>query len=1024
MAEPFLTGGRVYAPAGVDARSLTLDREGFVWVMGSQGTFRFDGVRYLPAARLGLPVSGETRVEVTSDGTVWAHSAIGLWRLEREKFRLTTRDLGPMAIAAAGELLYASPVPQLLQVWYREKEQWKMASGPYGPTAGLQLHGEPDGRVWFGGLSTAEWVRWSGGKFERGRENLGVNFLSQQQVVPLNEKFLYASNATRVLRFMRDPGGQMRLASVTPTSAPLGARPLGGDSRELHYSVCGLWASSSGAAMALPEVRELTPDFKRGVWGARGGQGILFVGARSAVRVVSHESFPDRPVRGLARQGERLYVARADASALLQENQSLRLCDETEGRAPLLRPWGLPGEQAPYMDIDVDPDGSVWVLARNHGVIHLRADGSWIETVQQPGATPMTFATMREMTFSVDGRFWVASKENLHLVVPGKPLRYAPVFPGGHRYTAGFVRDSANQLFAITEGGLVRYDQGAWRENPWPDCMLSPRVRTLAIASAGEHWIGYRDSPGFTRATRTGHGPWQCQHFEASGGFPGDTQFLAYDRQRRLWRGSEAGLFVARGTPLKPSDWIRLGEDTGVPNGEMHQLFHEEPDGAVMVALGDRLVRIPPRLLEADPGVAPQVSYLEGPGTLALKVDKLSGRLGDGALLLLSALPERELAAAAPLEYRWGSAESWRRLDGHELALDGAPGGEGRLELRYAGAAATLTLPFRFEVLWWRTLWFRGALGAGLLLALVAFARPFVRRWRFQLSKRRFLAERPGTADDGPPPHEDWPPGTLLRDRYRVDGLLARGGFSDVFAATDRSSGARVVVKRLRQGDMPVDRLRRRFTQEIAAVSMVRHEGILPILDTWIGDDGVPHLVLPRVEGPTLRQRLSEGPLPRSEARALLRELAGIIGAAHAQSVVHSDLKPENVLLVAPGKPVVIDFGTSSLHMQGTLSEYSRPAGSVQYMAPEQLLGRYSRATDIYAFALLTIETLTGRRYAELVLPFDEGWEAAVREALTKEMSFSPAAAAVLAEGLRFDPLQRAQDLQLWYFRLEEALGV
>ena len=91
-------------------------------------------------------------------------------------------------------------------------------------------------------------------------------------------------------------------------------------------------------------------------------------------------------------------------------------------------------------------------------------------------------------------------------------------------------------------------------------------------------------------------------------------------------------------------------------------------------------------------------------------------------------------------------------------------------------------------------------------------------------------------------------------------------------------------------------------------------------------------------------------------------------------------------------------------------------------MAPEQLLGRYSRATDVYAFALLSLEILTGRRYAEWQLPFDDGWEAALILALVDDLGYSRPVAVVFAQGLRFDPRQRAQDLAAWHARLESAL--
>ena len=1011
-AEPFLAGGRLYGPQGTEARRITLDRQGFVWVSGDKGTFRFDGVRYLPASRLGLPMHSETRVAVTgspgdADGTVWAQSEFGLYRLESGRFRrVDEANKGLPPVAAAGELLYAALAPNGLKVWYPEGGQagghqghrWRSATTAIGPTAGLLLHGEPDGRIWFGDLSANQWVRWNGGAFERGTGMLTAKLVPGKTI---------ATSST--------------MSRESATGAPLGSRALSGDSREFRYEVCGVWASPSAPAMRLPGAREVTPDFHSGLWGARGEQGLLFAGRRSLIKMLSHSLLPDRPVRSVARHGERLYLARTDITSTWEAGpkaaRPAKLCDATNSQEALIESWGLPEARAPYLDIDVDPDGSVWVLARNHGAIHLQADGTFIEAAPEPAGQPLFFPTMREMTFSGDGRLWIASKDNLIEVLRKPALRYRSVF-AGKRYISGFVRDREARFWAITEGSLLLYEAGGWRENAWPRCLLSPKVRTVAIASENSHWIGYRDRNGFTQASRSPGGEWQCRHFEPADGFPGDTQFLAFDRQQRLWRGSEAGLFVARETPLSVKDWVRLGADVGIPAGEMHQLFHQEPDGTVMVSIGDQLVRIPPRLLERDPGVAPQVSYLETGGQLVLNPLQVDARLGDGGQLYLSSLPERELAAAAPIEYRYDGAGPWATLGGHQLALDESPSAARRVEFRYVGATDTLSLPLHIDVPWWLTRWFRSTAGAAGLAALGGIGLrilPLWRRRRFQASKRRYLAEHPE------PVQADSLTGSLLRGRYRVDGLLARGGFSDVFAATD-NDGMRVVVKRLRQGSLPVDGLRRRFTQEVAAVSMIRHPGVLPILDTWIDASGIPHLVLERVDGPTLRQRLSDSPFEPAEARTLLRDLAGILAAAHAQGVVHSDLKPENILLLEGGKPVVIDFGTSALHMQSSLSEYSRPAGSVQYMAPEQLLGRYSRATDVYAFALLSIEILTGHRYAELQLPFDEGWEAALIHALVGDLGFSGTAAAVFAQGLRFDPQQRAQDLAAWHARLESAL--
>ena len=119
--------------------------------------------------------------------------------------------------------------------------------------------------------------------------------------------------------------------------------------------------------------------------------------------------------------------------------------------------------------------------------------------------------------------------------------------------------------------------------------------------------------------------------------------------------------------------------------------------------------------------------------------------------------------------------------------------------------------------------------------------------------------------------------------------------------------------------------------------------------------------------------------------------------------------------------PLIIDFGASALHLSTGLNEYSRPAGSVHYMAPEQLLGRYSKATDVYAFALVAFEMLTGRRYSDVDLPMSELWEPEFRRAAVQEFGLSAPAAGVFVEALRFDPERRAQDVGAWMRRLGEA---
>jgi len=271
-------------------------------------------------------------------------------------------------------------------------------------------------------------------------------------------------------------------------------------------------------------------------------------------------------------------------------------------------------------------------------------------------------------------------------------------------------------------------------------------------------------------------------------------------------------------------------------------------------------------------------------------------------------------------------------------------------------------------------------------------------------------------------PHQ-WTPGMLLRGRYRIRRLVAQGGFSFVYEAWDEASATSVAIKQLKlpSGDPPPDAgwMRKRFAQEVAAVGLVRDPGVLPVLDYWVDELSTPHLAFSFVDGPTRRQYLNEnGTLPRHQTLEVLTAIAQAVTAAHAQSVVHCDIKPENILL-APRL-----LAPRLLHLQADLlSANSRPIGTLSYMAPEQLLGQYSKATDVYCFALLALELLTGQRYADLQVPFDDQWPNALRKTLTGLCGLRPPGPALFVEALQFDPQRRAAEVDVWFAALLRALA-
>lgn len=206
--------------------------------------------------------------------------------------------------------------------------------------------------------------------------------------------------------------------------------------------------------------------------------------------------------------------------------------------------------------------------------------------------------------------------------------------------------------------------------------------------------------------------------------------------------------------------------------------------------------------------------------------------------------------------------------------------------------------------------------------------------------------------------HGRFPPGTVLDGRYRVIGLLGRGGMGEVYRADDLRLGQPVALKFLPDsvGHDPI-RLAQ-FHNEVRTARQVSHPNICRVHD--IGDvDGHIFLSMEFVDGEDLATSLRRiGRLPEDRASEIGRQLCAGLAAAHQQHVLHRDLKPANVMLDGAGRVRLMDFGLAAV---GVVDDVR--AGTPAYMAPEQLLGREVTArSDIYALGLVLYELFTGRR--------------------------------------------------------------
>jgi serine/threonine-protein kinase len=204
-------------------------------------------------------------------------------------------------------------------------------------------------------------------------------------------------------------------------------------------------------------------------------------------------------------------------------------------------------------------------------------------------------------------------------------------------------------------------------------------------------------------------------------------------------------------------------------------------------------------------------------------------------------------------------------------------------------------------------------------------------------------------------------PGTMLAGRYRIVGLLGRGGMGEVYRAEDLKLGQSVALKFLPRDmtDRP-DRLAR-FHQEVRLARQVSHPNVCRVHD--IGEtDGQHFLSMEYIDGEDLASLLRRiGRLPSDKALELARQLCGGLAAAHEGKVLHRDLKPANVLIDGRGRAHLADFGLAEL--TDRRQDASEVAGTPGYMAPEQQEGRaVTTRTDIYALGLVLYEMFTGKR--------------------------------------------------------------
>ena len=231
---------------------------------------------------------------------------------------------------------------------------------------------------------------------------------------------------------------------------------------------------------------------------------------------------------------------------------------------------------------------------------------------------------------------------------------------------------------------------------------------------------------------------------------------------------------------------------------------------------------------------------------------------------------------------------------------------------------------------------------------------------------------------------------------YEIESALGAGGMGEVYRARDTRLGRIVAIKVLGAHLSDKPELRERFEREAHAVANLHHPHICILHD--VGREGdTDYIVIEYLEGETLAQRLTKGPLPLDQALEIGAQIADALGAAHRQGITHRDLKPANIMLTKSGAKLLdfglakltapVDGGATTLPTIGATSSAGMIVGTIHYMAPEQLEGKPADArTDIYAVGAVMQEMVTGRRFFDGIVPLaPPALDRAVKRCLAKD---------------------------------------
>ena len=248
-------------------------------------------------------------------------------------------------------------------------------------------------------------------------------------------------------------------------------------------------------------------------------------------------------------------------------------------------------------------------------------------------------------------------------------------------------------------------------------------------------------------------------------------------------------------------------------------------------------------------------------------------------------------------------------------------------------------------------------------------------------------------------------PGVTLGGRYRLDERIAGGGMGDVWRGTDEVLGRTVAVKILLPALLDEPGFAERFRGEARTMATINHPGVVDVYD-YGSDQQLAFLVMEYVEGDALSRTLSRvGRLTPARTMALVAQAADALQAAHANGIVHRDVKPGNLLVRPNGTLVLTDFGIARSALVGQLTVAGSVLGTASYISPEQASGAVATAaSDVYALGVVAYQCLSGHRPFDGATPIEIAMKHVRDTPRPLPSDIPPAVRAIVDRALAKDP--------------------